>query len=110
MEILDTNFERVLPQILEKPKEEYDEIDVTNLSQEIICELINMDYISGGFARINSNKVFVKVTYKGKNYFDNKKSFLKRERWTKIGEWVRYGITTAIALGALIVSIIAINK
>ena len=37
MEILDTNFERVLQQILEKPKQEYDEIDVTNLSQEIIC-------------------------------------------------------------------------
>lgn len=51
-----------------------------------------------------------KLTYKGIHYFEFKKQYKRKQRQPKIWEWVRYGITTLIALAALAVSIIALLR
>jgi len=110
MELLDNNFENVLNQILDRPELTSKEIEVTDLDQEIIRGLITKGYLRGGNTRINSNKVFIILTYDGKFYFERKKAFLKQKRHSTIIEWIRYGITSAIAIGALIVSIFSFFK
>lgn len=53
---------------------------------------------------------FVELTYSGMHYFDEKNVYKKRKRRAEIKDWVRYGITTLIAIAALIVSVISICR
>ena len=67
-----------------------------------------------GFIEVGFNPLIIpfeskcKLTYYGKHYFELKKQYKKSLRRPKIWEWIRYGITTLIALAALAVSIIAL--
>jgi len=78
-------------------------------SHEEFAELKKAGYVeaidTSSYARWS---YIAKLTYKGIHYFELKKQYKRKQRQPKIFEWVRYGITTLIALAALAVSIIAL--
>lgn len=86
-----------------------------NMSRTIIESLIIDGYVEN-FVKPNNYGLYVLLpTQKGKDYFMRKeevqrqsKAIKKKFRNAKIADWIKYGITTLIAVGALIVSIISI--
>lgn len=59
---------------------------------------------------LGDDKIEISLTHKGKTYFVEKQDFQGREKHRSRIDWVRYAITTGLALAAIIVSIIALCK
>ncbi len=113
MELLRENEEIALKKILDEKKEPV-LVNSKNYIKIEIDTLIEYNYLSiaANADTLNGFGYLVNVTEKGKHYFEDKKIFLqqeiklkKKERNDKIVGWVRWGITTAIALVALLLSI-----
>lgn len=117
MEILSTRLEQILSKLLNN--ENQDNIVI----HRSICELHEIKALAEkGFVEIHSKHynllpVVVSLTQNAFEYFSDKEKYIKSKELekhkanvAKITDWVRYSITTLIAIGALIVSIIAIIK
>ena len=76
-----------------------------------IEELLKHGYIAAKDTSTLSNSSWViSLTYNGKNYFEHKKKYIRESRRTNTIEWIRYIVTTAISIAALVVAIIALSK
>lgn len=71
----------------------------------IIDALIGDKYVKNECNNNSYGLYLLSPTQKGKEYCKNKEKYIKEQRKSKIIEWVRYAITTIIALAALIISI-----
>lgn len=94
------NYPQVLRDMLEKCSQ--DEEDVLRSQIKLLIE-------EGYLSKIQwaSNLPYYgRIEQKGRMYFINKEKQRKLEMKKTVVEWVRYGITTIIALAALIISII----
>lgn len=76
-----------------------------------IEELLKHGYITAKDTSTLSNSSWmISLTYNGKNYFEHKKNYLRENRRRNTIEWIRYIVTTAISIAALVVAIIALSK
>lgn len=107
--ILNNNLEQYLRRVQERAKKcPFGlPLDIEHLSE--MDELNRLGYVSYKTIQAPGRQMKrADLTYNGEHYFDLKKEYLDKQRQQKIWEWVRYGITTLIALAALAVSIIAL--
>lgn len=118
MEFLSNEQEKILQQIIDycalNGKRELN-CQRDNISRALIEKLVVCGYVEN-FSKSSSYGLYVLLpTQKGEDYFIRKEETLKIEKVqkkkaliAKVIDWVKYGITTLIAVGALIVSIISI--
>lgn len=112
MKLLEKNLEDLLSMLLEKENKE--NIVVSNY----MCERFEIDALAEkGYIKITSKPsihlpIVVSLTQNAFDYFDNKEKATqevqkvkKSERNAKIIDWVKYAITTAVAIAALFISI-----
>ena len=119
MELLDKYQEEQLLKIIEARESQKRESGVeavlfNDFNNKTVSTLVKKGYL---VRKDMYSKVWYDLTYKGEHYFEDKKLFLDEKKHIEKKENKRYWITTGIAiisgliaLGALIVSIIAINK
>jgi ABC-type taurine transport system substrate-binding protein len=106
MELLDEGSEKLLKRLLDASDD--DSVFLSNIENINQSELNNL--YKSGFIDSHNQKAVTRLTQKAKCYFEDKEKYLKQQRQIKIIDYIKYGITTFIALAALIVSIIAICK
>ena len=107
--ILDKRLELVLREFQKESRGAEFGVTEKACSQEEFIELMKAGYVEAIDTSNYERWAYIaKLTYKGIHYFELKKQYKRRQRQPKIWEWVRYGITTLIALAALAVSIIAL--
>lgn len=76
-----------------------------------IEELLKHGYITAkDTSTLSDSSWIISLTYNGKNYFEHKKKYILENRRTNTIEWIRYIVTTAISIAALVVAIIALSK
>ena len=112
MNLLNANLENLLKKLLESYKDEPMNVNSLTCERNEIEHLIEENYfkIHCSNDSLSGWCYFVYPTQKAITYFEDKKSYNKQKRNSKIIEWLRYGITTAIAIAGLIVAIIALTK
>ena len=118
MELLSNEPEKILQQIIDycaiNGKWEIN-CSRDNMSRTIIESLIIDGYVEN-FVKLNDYGLYrLLPTQKGIDYFVKKEEAQRKDkvankkyRKAKIVDWIKYSITTLIAVGALIVSIISI--
>lgn len=108
--LLDDVLEKTLKNIIDASfNGVIDEIFLTSsYDQSEIDSLVENGCL--GVVRLHSNKRYTSytLTHNGKHYFENKAKFLTQKRKAERKENRRYWITTSIAVGALIIAIIAL--
>lgn len=119
MEILTKEQEESLQRIIEQSNVNINKagrVDINctanGFERTIIDFLIQNGYLKSLLKENNVGIYAVIPTEDGKNYFNKKSSYQKaikeherKERKEKIVGWVRWGVTTAIAISALFTSI-----
>lgn len=100
MEILDKESEKTLKKIIEQ---NITQIDKSQFDKQIIEKLIRLGLLKGdNISTFEGWRSIIEVTRDGQIYFAQKNKFIK----SQIFDWLKYGITTLIAIIALIISIV----
>lgn len=100
MEILDKESEKTLKKIIEQ---NIIQVDKSQFDKQIIEKLIRLGLLKGdNISAFEGWSYIIEVTRDGQIYFVQKNKFIK----SKIFDWLKYGITTLIAIIALIISIV----
>jgi hypothetical protein len=77
-------------------------------SQDLIATLCRLE--ERGLARyereLPGNQSGYEITAAGRDFLASRRKSIRKDTW----DWIRYGITTAISVAALILSIIALNS
>lgn len=106
---LDKKLENTLRELIEQSFNgciEQFHITESDFDANEIQELAKCQYISITDTRtLSETSWLVSLTYNGKNYFAHKQEYVRINRNHKIIEWLRYGITTAISIAALIIAL-----
>lgn len=108
MQLLDKKLEVLLKELSDADNTDY--IDTRNYDcrHNELDALEESGYIEQKRNRSGSPTVNISLTYDGLHYFEQKQHLLNNNRKNNIKERVRYGITTVVAVGALIVSIVSL--
>ena len=108
--IIDKQAELVLKQIIQLNKPDI-VVDSSFSEQRVFDSLKEKGLITVVDASsLSGFSYIVNLTQEGFNYFDQKKQILKTVRKENLKYWVCYSITTLIAIAALIVGIISLNR
>lgn len=107
--LLDKHLEEILREFQKASQGKEFGATEKDCTQEEFIELMKNGFVEALDTSSMERWAYIaKLSYKGVHYFSLKKEYLRKKRKPKVWEWIRYGITTLIALAALAVSIIAL--
>jgi len=108
MKLLDEELEETLSELILCSKKEYGGV-IRNRQGFDLCKIAAL--IQQGYCKNSAiHRENIVLTHKGKRYFRDKEIYERQLKKEKTVENMRYWITTAIAIAALIVSIISISR
>ena len=105
--MLNKQEEKILKYMIEKNT--YESIDVTSQCDSIEESIQIVESLEKKGLVINCNTLSNAIAIlkqEGKHYFEQQAILIKTKRKEKWTEWIRYVITTLIAIAALIISIV----